>query len=316
MKIVALAGGVGGAKLVDGLSQILPPEDLSVIVNTGDDFYHYGLKICTDLDTVCYTLANLANPATGWGRTQETWGLMDNLKKLKAPDWFQLGDQDVATHLERTRLLSEGWSLSDITRHFCKQWGVMHSIYPMTNQTVSTKLLTDQGEVLDFQEYFVHRQWQPAVNKILFDGVENAHPSPGVLQLLSESDLVVICPSNPLVSIDPILAVPGIREVVCGKVVLGVSPIIDGKAVKGPLAKMIKEMFGEDPSARWAADYYHRTLRLDGYLLDHMDMHEMDLLTRKGIICKPGQTMMNSRLDRSNLAKEVLTLGQTILRRH
>jgi LPPG:FO 2-phospho-L-lactate transferase len=241
---------------------------------------------------------------------------MDNLKKLNAPDWFNLGDQDMATHLERTRLLAEGWLLSDVTRHFCRQWGIKHSVYPMTNQEVSTKLLTDRGEYLDFQEYFVHRQWQPIVKKIQFNGAENAQSAPDILQIISETDIVVFCPSNPLVSIDPILAVPGIREAVSKKVILAVSPIIDGKAVKGPLAKLIKEIFGVDASAGWVADYYHQTIRLDGYLLDRMDMHEMELLTRKGIICKPGQTMMNSRLDRSNLAKEVLELGQTILRRH
>jgi LPPG:FO 2-phospho-L-lactate transferase len=315
MQIVALAGGVGGAKLADGLAQVVPPDHLTVIVNTGDDFYHYGLKICTDLDTVCYTLANLANQGTGWGLDQETWVVLESLRKLQAPDWFQLGDRDLATHLERTRLLNAGWTLSAITDHFCALWGVNPRVLPMTNQVVSTKLGIDSGQVLDFQEYFVHEQWKPAVKEILFSGSNDARPVDGTIEAIANADLVVICPSNPLVSVAPILSISGIREAVMKKPVVAVSPIIDGKAVKGPLAKMIRELYDVQPTAAWVAEYYRSTLRLDGYVLDQVDMHEMDLLTGKGIICKPGQTLMHSRLDRSNLAQEVIHLGQNILRR-
>ncbi len=315
MRIIALAGGVGGAKLAEGLASILAFDELSIIVNTGDDFYHYGLKICTDLDTVCYTIAGLANPDTGWGRQGETWKLMDNLKSLSAPDWFSLGDQDMATHLERTRLLNEGWTLSQVTRHFCQRWGISHTILPMTDQVVATRIETTDHQNLAFQEYFVHQHWQPVVKKISFTGCETSKPSPGLLDLISAADLVVICPSNPLLSIDPILSVPGIHAQIMEKPVLAVSPIVGGQAVKGPLAKMIKELSGDEPSAYWIAKYYQRILRLDGFVLDNRDMHEVELMTRKGIICKPGNTIMTTKLDRKRLAQEVLKFGQDILNR-
>jgi len=241
--------------------------------------------------------------------------LMENLKTLAAPDWFSLGDQDMATHLERTRLLNEGWTLSQVIRHFCQSWGISHTILPMTDQVVSTRIETNDNQNLDFQEYFVHQRWQPVVKKIIFNGSETSRLSPELLDRVSAADLVVICPSNPLLSIDPILSVPGIRDQIMKKPVLAVSPIIGGKAVKGPLAKMIQELFSVEPSANWIAEYYQRNLRLDGLILDHRDMHEVELVTRKGIICKPGNTIMTSKLDRNRLAQEVLEFGQDILKR-
>jgi len=177
MKITALAGGVGGAKLAHGLAQILPPEDLTIIVNTGDDFEHLGLNICPDLDTVCYTLAGLANPDTGWGRQNETWNTISNIEKLGGPSWFRLGDQDLATHLERTRRLKEGKSLSQVTKEFCEAWGIKQTILPMSDSPVRTIVDTDEGE-LAFQEYFVHRHCEPRVKGFRFDGVEAAHQLP------------------------------------------------------------------------------------------------------------------------------------------
>jgi len=171
MKIVALAGGVGGAKLAHGFAQILKPEDLTVIVNTGDDFEHYGLYICPDLDTVCYTLAGLANPDTGWGRINETWNVIQNASKLGGPSWFNLGDQDLGTHLERTRRLKAGDSLSEITKDFCKAWGIEHTVLPMSDQPVRTMVDTEEGE-LAFQEYFVHRRCEPRVKGFRFEGVD------------------------------------------------------------------------------------------------------------------------------------------------
>src|SRR5512142_2552416 len=204
--IVAFAGGVGGAKLADGLARCLPPENLTVIVNTGDDFEHWGLKICPDLDTVCYTLAGLANPETGWGRVQETWNAIENAVKLGGPDWFNLGDRDLGTHLERTRRLQEGQRLSQITKEFCKAWGVEHTVLPMSDQPVKTIVETEAGD-LAFQEYFVHRRCEPRVKGFRFEGVEEAEPAPGAREALQAADAILICPSNPWVSIDPILHV-------------------------------------------------------------------------------------------------------------
>jgi LPPG:FO 2-phospho-L-lactate transferase len=206
LKIVALAGGVGGAKLAHGLAQVLHPEDLTVIVNTGDDFEHYGLYICPDLDTVCYTLAGLANPETGWGRVKESWNVIENASKLGGPDWFRLGDQDLGTHLERTRRLKEGQTLSQITKDFCKAWGVEHVVLPMSDNPVRTIVETEEGD-LAFQEYFVYRRCEPRVTGFRFDGVELAELAAGLREAIQSADAVIICPSNPWVSIDPILHV-------------------------------------------------------------------------------------------------------------
>ena len=206
MKIFALAGGVGGAKLAHGLAQILPPEDLTVIVNTGDDFEHLGLYISPDLDTVCYTLAGIANPETGWGRVNETWNTIANIEKLGGANWFRLGDQDLATHIERTRRMKAGQSLSQITGDFCNAWGIHHAVIPMSDNSIRTIVITDEGE-LPFQEYFVHRRCEPRVKGFRFEGIESAKPAPGIIDAIKEADAIVICPSNPWVSIAPILAV-------------------------------------------------------------------------------------------------------------
>jgi LPPG:FO 2-phospho-L-lactate transferase len=298
MKIVALAGGVGGAKLVHGLAQILPPEDLTVIVNTGDDFEHYGLYISPDLDTVCYTLAGLANPETGWGRVNETWQTITNIEKLGGPGWFHLGDQDIATHLERTRRLKEGQSLSQITRGFCKAWGVKHTILPMSDQPVRTIVETDEGD-LPFQEYFVHRACQPRVRGFRFEGVETARPADGVEQAIRYAEAVIICPSNPWVSIDPILRV--LSPILSDKLpVVAVSPIIGGKTVKGPAAKMYAEL-GIEPSALAVANHYLDILR--GFVLDNQDAQLAASLPVRTLITN---TLMRTDEDRARLAQDVL----------
>jgi len=298
VKIVALAGGVGGAKLADGLAQILPPEDLTVIVNTGDDFEHLGLTICPDIDTVCYTLAGLANPETGWGRAGETWNTIANVEKLGGPAWFRLGDQDIATHLERTRRLKEGQSLSQVTRDFCKAWGIQPTVLPMSDSPVRTVVDSDEGE-LAFQEYFVHRQCQPRVRGFRFDGVEVAEPAPGAKEALRSADAVVFCPSNPWVSIDPILKV--IKNM--DKPVVAVSPIIGGKTVKGPAAKMYAEL-GIEPSALAVANHY-RTI-LTGFVLDHADSNIESVIKDLKIKTLVTDTLMNQPADRKRLANDVL----------
>ena len=295
MKIVALAGGVGGAKLAQGLAQILPPEDLTIIVNTGDDFEHLGLYICPDLDTVCYTLAGLANPQTGWGRVNESWNTIANIEKLGGPNWFRLGDQDFATHIERTRRLKEGQPLSRITRDFCKAWRIKHTVYPMSDSPVRTIVDTDEGE-LAFQEYFVHRQCEPKVKGFRFDGVDIAKPAQGVLEAIELADAIVICPSNPWVSIDPILKVIQIMS----KPVIAVSPIIGGKTVKGPAAKMYSEL-GIEPSALAVAEHYRGLL--SGFVLDTIDV---ELSIKISVKTLTTDTLMKNIADRTRLAMDVL----------
>lgn len=298
MKITALAGGVGGAKLAHGLAQILPPEDLTVIVNTGDDFEHLGLYICPDLDTVCYTLAGLANPETGWGRVDETWNTIANVEKLGGPSWFRLGDQDFATHLERTRRLKEGQSLSQITKNFCTAWGVKHTVLPMSDSPVRTMVDTDEGE-LAFQEYFVHRRCEPKVKGFRFDGVEAAEPAVGMKEALETADAVVICPSNPWVSVDPILKV--VKEI--KKPIVAVSPIIGGKTVKGPAAKMYAEL-GIEPSALAVANHYRNILT--GFVLDNADSSMERGVQKLNIKTMVTDTLMNHLTVRARLAQDVL----------
>jgi LPPG:FO 2-phospho-L-lactate transferase len=311
MKIVALAGGVGGAKLAHGLAQIMPPKDLTIIVNTGDDFEHLGMYISPDLDTVCYTLAGLANPETGWGRVGETWQMITNIEKLGGPGWFRLGDQDIATHLERTRRLKEGQSLSQITRDFCKAWGVKQTILPMSDQPVRTIVETDEGD-LPFQEYFVHRGCQPRVKGFRFDGVDSAEPALGAREAIQSADAVIVCPSNPWVSIDPILAVlaltppsaPLSRTSGEGTGVraraIAVSPIIGGQTVKGPAAKMYAEL-GIQPSALAVANHYENLLT--GFVVDSVDS---ELAKQIKIPTLVTDALMKSVADRARLARDVL----------
>lgn len=303
MKIVALAGGVGGAKLAHGLAQNLSPYDLTIIVNTGDDFEHYGLYICPDLDTVCYTLAGLANPETGWGRANESWNAIQNATRLGGPVWFNLGDQDLGTHLERTRRLEEGQSLTEITRDFCRAWGVRHTILPMSDQKVQTIVNTEEGE-LAFQEYFVHRRCEPRVTGFRFEGADSARPAPGVLEAIQSADALILCPSNPWVSIDPILKIlppfllgngPAVRA--------AVSPIIGGETVKGPAAKMYREL-GIEPSALAVARHYRALVT--HFVLDTIDKQLQGELTALNMRSLVTNTLMKSHEDRSRLARELL----------
>lgn len=304
MKIAALAGGVGGAKLAHGLAQLLPPEDLTVIVNTGDDFEHLGLYICPDLDTVCYTLAGLANPETGWGRANESWNTVSNIERLGGPAWFRLGDNDLATHIERTRRLKEGQPLSQITRDFCRAWNIEHKVLPMSDSPVRTMVDTDEGE-LAFQEYFVHRRCEPRVKGFRFDGVEFAEPAPGAKEAIQSADAVVICPSNPWVSVDPILKVIGAIE----KKVVAVSPIIAGKTVKGPAAKMYAEL-GIEPSALAVAGHYRTILR--GFVLDNADLKYARQVKDLNIMTLTTDTLMNDVEDRARLARAALDFAGSL----
>jgi LPPG:FO 2-phospho-L-lactate transferase len=306
--IVALAGGVGGAKLADGLAHILPPENLTIIVNTGDDFVHWGLNISPDLDTVCYTLAGLANPETGWGRRDETWNTFENIKKLGGADWFRMGDQDLATHIERTRRLKAGEPLSAITRDFCLRWGIEHTVLPMSDAPVPTIVDTVELGELAFQEYFVHQRCEPTVKGFRFEGAEIAEPAPGVVEALSQADAVVFCPSNPWVSIDPILAlVPRLG----GKAAIAVSPIIGGETVKGPAAKMFREL-GIEPNSLAVAKHYGREV-LTGLVIDEIDAQWSGEIRQLGIQPFSTNTLMKTPEDRQRLAQDVLHFLKSLL---
>jgi LPPG:FO 2-phospho-L-lactate transferase len=268
--IVALSGGIGGAKLALGLSKILPPDELLIVANTGDDFEHFGLTICPDIDTLTYTLAGLDNPVLGWGRRDENWAFMETFAQLGGEDWFRLGDRDLALHVLRTHRLRQGEALSSITEDIRRRLGIGPRILPMSDDPVRTRIRSDEGWI-DFQDWFVRRRAAPVVRAVEFAGAGSARPQPEVLAALrARPRAVVICPSNPFISIEPILAIPGMREAIaaCGAPVVAVSPIIAGQAVKGPTAKMFAEL-GMASSARAVAARYGALL--SGYVMEEGD---------------------------------------------
>jgi LPPG:FO 2-phospho-L-lactate transferase len=314
--IVALAGGVGGAKLANGLAQVLAPDELTVVVNTGDDFRHLGLYIAPDLDTVMYTLAGRANPATGWGLAGESWNFMEALGRLGGETWFRLGDRDLATHVERTRRLAGGERLSAVTAALCHAYRVRHRIVPMSDEPVSTIVHTDAG-ALAFQDYFVRRSCEPAVTSLQYDGAAAARPSAGFLAAMSAESLrgIVVCPSNPYLSIDPILAVAGVRELLATRRVpcVAVSPIIGGSAVKGPAAKIMHEL-GEVPTAATSARLYADIL--DGLIVDECDRGLSGEIEARGVRACVAATLMRTAEDQARLARTALAFIASIDRVH
>lgn len=308
-KVVVLSGGVGGAKFTSGLSKVIQADKLTVIVNTGDDFEHLGLTICPDLDTITYTLAGLANHQTGWGREGETWNFLEILGELGGPTWFRLGDRDLALHHERTRRLREGQSLTAITKHICQAFGVSVTVLPMSDQPVRTIVITDEGE-LPFQDYFVSRQCEPRVNGFRFKGIETAEPAPGVLKAIRTAAVVLFCPSNPWVSLDPILALSGVREAIIEKVAVGVSPIIGGRALRGPAAKMYRDL-GIDPSALAVGEHYRDLW--DGYVIDQTDEELVSEISSLGLRVMVTDTIMNTIDDRVQLAERILTFASEMV---
>ena len=307
--VVALCGGVGGAKLAQGFSMALQPEDLSIIVNTGDDFQHLGLHIAPDLDSVMYALAELSDPVRGWGRRDETWTFMQALKALGGENWFQLGDGDLATHVERSWRLARGATLSEVTAHLCRALGIGPRVLPMSDDAVRTRVRTAEGW-LDFQEYFVHQQCRPAVREFVFAGAESARAQPDALAALERRDLraIVICPSNPFVSVEPILAVPGIHAAIrqSDAPVVAVTPIIGGKAIKGPAAKMLAELGLEVSGAAVARRYAGI---IDGFVIDQTDPIPEPL---PGVTFFSAATLMNSADDRLRLAQAVLQAADAL----
>jgi LPPG:FO 2-phospho-L-lactate transferase len=303
MSVLALSGGIGGAKLALGLYRILPPGQLTVVANSGDDFDHLGLSISPDIDTLLYTLAGIDNPQQGWGRRDETWTFMAALETLGGDTWFKLGDGDLAIHVERTRRLAAGESLSQITGDFRRRLGISAQLLPMTDERVCTRLRTAEGW-LDFQEYFVRLRAAPVVREIAYAGASAARANSDFLGALAKDDLeaVVICPSNPFLSIDPILSLPGVRRALraCRAPVVAVSPIIGGKAVKGPTAKIMAEL-GLPIGAAAVARHYEDIL--DIFVADEADAEEVQQL---GIPVSLSKTLMLTIEDREALAKAVL----------
>ena len=305
MKITALAGGVGGAKLARGLAEILTSEELTIIVNTGDDFEHLGLKISPDLDSVIYLLAGIANPVTGWGIADDTFTTYDSLRRMGAPDWFRLGDIDLATHLTRTYLYKRGDSLTKITRNICDALSVKHMVLPMTDDPVATWIETEESGDIPFQEYFVKKRCEPKIKSVRFAGIETAKPGERVLDSIEQSDAVIICPSNPFVSIDPILSLSEVRESVNRKLTVCVSPIIGGKAVKGPLAKMFLEM-GSQPSPQSVIDHYGGLV--DCLIVDSSDISGEMLNNGSSIIFHAADILIPDKSNQIRLALDIIKL--------
>ncbi len=309
--VLAISGGVGGAKLALGLDRCLPAGELAVLVNTGDDFRHLGLEICPDLDTVMYTLAGVVHPGQGWGRAEESFGVLDELRRLGGPSWFMLGDRDIALHLERTARLAAGERLTAITTDLAARFGLRSRVLPMSDDRVSTLLETIDG-LLEFQHYFVRLRCEPAVKAILYQGADRARPTPEVLAALGSQRLeaVVICPSNPYLSIDPVLAVPGLRDALlgCPAPVVAISPLIGGRAVKGPTAKIMREL-GIEADTRSIMAHYAGLI--DGLVVDAGDL---PAAIDPGLRILETNTLMRSLEDRERLAAEVLAFAATLPR--
>ncbi len=302
--VALLVGGVGGAKLALGMANVLPPGALTIIVNTGDDFEHLGLHISPDLDTVMYALGGLANPATGWGIEADTLQAMDMVERYRGPSWFRLGDRDLGTNLMRTAMLREGKTLTEVTAHLSRALGIQHTILPMSNAPVRTWVETDRGR-LAFQEYFVRERWQPVVRRIEFVGAESAEPSAEVSAALDRASLVVFGPSNPFLSVDPILAVPGIVKQIKERCVpcIAVSPIVGGQAVKGPAAKLMAEL-ELDVSPIGVAAHYRNLI--NGLVLDEADREKCEAVAALGIKPVVENTLMITLLDKIRLADVLL----------
>jgi LPPG:FO 2-phospho-L-lactate transferase len=313
MKVVALAGGVGGAKLAAGLQSVLPAGELSVVVNTADDFDLWGLHICPDLDTVMYTLAGIANPETGWGIAGESFETLNMLERYGEDTWFKLGDRDLATHLLRTARLRLGETLTEVTDELSRALGVESVMLPMTDDPVSTVLETPEGW-LEFQEYFVRRGQRDEVLAVELRGIEDAKPSAEVLAAISGADAIIFCPSNPVVSVGPILAVPGMREALTSSRApkVAVSPIVGGRALKGPADKMLLSL-GHEVSASGVAAMYSGLV--DGMVVDSVDEEERAGIEDIGMRVLVTNSVMRDARDRARLARETLEFGAGMVAR-
>jgi LPPG:FO 2-phospho-L-lactate transferase len=312
IKYIALSGGVGGAKLALGLDKLIQSEDLMVVGNVGDDFQHFGLHISPDIDTILYTLSGKSDIEKGWGLANETWEFMSAMENLGGTSWFRLGDRDLATHVERTCRLQNGESLSEITDFFRKKFGIHAKIVPATNDYLRTIVHTAAG-VLNFQEYFVRERCEPSIQRLSFEGSGEALPSPDLTDGLRSSELkcIIICPSNPLLSIDPILSIRGLKAALrnSGAKIVAVTPIVGGAAIKGPAAKNLREL-GYPASASAVAVYYRGLI--DGFVLDQRDYDEAIQLEKLGITTFVTDTMMVDLETKVQLAKQTLEFASSI----
>lgn len=308
--ILALAGGVGGAKLADGLARCLPPDELLIAVNTGDDFEHLGLSISPDLDTVMYWLAGCNDAERGWGLANESWNFMASIGKLGGPTWFSLGDRDLATHIERTRHLKQGQSLTSVTAHLSRGLQIEHRIVPMSDDPVRTMVHTPDGRH-DFQEYFVRLRCEPRVVAIEYAGASAARPNADLLAILKSDalEIIVICPSNPLLSIEPILQLNGMRKAIESHPArkIAISPIVGGRAVKGPAARNLSDLKIE-PSALGIAKHYRGLI--DGLVIDEQDRDLASAIEAVGIDCRVTSTIMKNEADRERLAKDCIAFAR------
>ena len=313
--ILALSGGVGGAKLSLGLADELSPGELTIVCNTGDDFVHLGLNICPDLDTVLYTLADWNNKELGWGQVGESWNFLDSLKRLGGEDWFNLGDRDLATHIVRSELLRRGMSLSQVVGELCQRMRVEHPVVPMSDQTISTRVHTADGKTLMFQHYFVRDRCEPEVSAFEFSGIDTAEPAAGFSKAIDNCSAVVVCPSNPFVSVDPIFAIPGVVDRLRQRQVpvVVVSNIVGGEALKGPAAKMMKEL-GMPMTALGVAQHYSKKYGdlFTGFVLDSQDAALEDDVRALGFATIVTNTVMLTLHDKTELAREVLAFASTL----
>lgn len=311
---IAFSGGVGGAKLSLGLARALPPEELLIVANTADDFDHLGLHICPDLDTITYTLGGRANRAQGWGIEGESWNCLEALSALGGADWFRLGDRDIATHLYRTQRLREGASLSEVTAEICRAFGIAQHVVPMSDDPVMTIVHTPGGD-LPFQDYFVRHRCEPRVTGFRFAGAECAAMHPALHAALGSPELraIILCPSNPFVSIAPMLAIPGMQKALMGArvPVVAVSPIIGGKAVKGPAAKMMSEL-GLQVTARAVAKHYRDLVT--AFIVDDVDRDQVPGIRELGLACEAMPTLMINNDDKLRLAQSVIAYCHELAR--
>ena len=304
MKLTALAGGIGASKFLLGLSNVFPPEDITIIANTGDDIKLFGLRISPDIDTVIYTLARVINEETGWGIAGDTFEALGWIARYGEDTWFNLGDRDLATHIHRTHLMRQGRSLTEVTDLIRRALGVSARVLPMTDDYTPTRVVTDEGE-MHFQEYFVRRRCEPRVKEIRFENIESARPAEGVERAITEADGIIICPSNPFISIGPILAVPGVREALNRKrdSVIAVTPIVEGRALKGPAADMLRDL-GHESSALGVARIYKDFAR--SFVLDEADREIKSAIEELGLRVAVMNTIMRTLEDKKLLAERVL----------
>lgn len=308
--VVCLAGGVGAARFLDGLARVYPPEKITAVVNTGDDLDYLGVHISPDLDIVTYTLAGIVDTEKGYGIAGDTYNCMAQLEKYSAETWFRIGDRDFGTHLLRTAFLQQGFSMSELTDKIRSMLGVKVKILPMSDQMIATKIKTAHG-LLDFQEYFVKRKFEDEVEDVSYEGASTALPAAGVAESIEKSDAVILCPSNPILSIGPILAIPGIRTALAKTKakILGISPIVGGRSIKGPLDRIMRHL-GLDVSPYGVAQLYKGLLR--GFVIDHVDKTVTSKINSLGMKVISTQTIMDSANARSKLAEDTLKLAETL----